>query len=161
LLTKPTNVLSKESDTVKKFLVILAVLLFAAVATVGQSNPYATPDNVDRFNEYTSALYPILAGTATRATTIQSTELPLLQALVNNNFSKMTALFFQLPVKSWAHLFSIMYVSKTSTTGSPRRILSLGDALLWLTVYDLPLGDTGHPAILDGDGVAIFPWLSL
>ena len=145
----------------KKFLVILAVLAIAAVATAGQTNPYATPDNVSRYDEFTRYLFPILDGTATRMTTIRSTDLPLLQALVNNNFSKMTAIFFQLPIESWSHLFSIMYVSKTSTTGKPRRILSLGDSLLWLTVYNLPLGDPAHPAITDGSGVAIFPWLSL
>jgi len=146
---------------VKRFLVILAVLAFATVATFGQSNPYATPDNVSRFEEYTKVFDKILAGQATRATVIQSTDLPLLQALVNNNFSKMTAIFFQLPIKSWAHLFGIQYVSKTSTTGKPRRILSLGDSLLWYGVYNLPLGDPEHPAIVNGDGVAIFPWLSL
>lgn len=144
----------------KRILVVFGLVAAMAVATVGQSNPYATPDYVDRFQVYTETLYPILAGQATRATIVQTTDLPLIQALVNNNFSVMTAIFFQLPIKSWAHLYSIKYVSKTSKSGSQNRVCDMSGALLWLTVFDLPLGDAEHPAILDDEGRAIFPWLS-
>ena len=140
--------------------IILALLvLFVSLSAVAQSNPYATPEYVDRYDVYLAALEPILFGSADRLTSINSTELPLLQCLVNNNFSKMSAIYFQLPIRSWAHLYSIQYVSKESTTGKPRRMLSLGDVFSWLPLFDLPLGDSDHPAIKNGQGVAIFPWL--
>lgn len=142
----------------KIILAVLALILLTAVIAPAQSNPYATPDYVDRYGIYMETLEPILAG-GPRLTEATSAQLPLLQALVNNNFSKMSALYFQLPIKSWAHLYSIQYVSKESTSGEPRRMLSMGDVLLWVPLFDLPLGDADHPAIRDKNGVAIFPWL--
>lgn len=142
----------------KKLIVVLVVLAVLAIGAIAQVNPYQQPEKVDRFGAITSALEAVIVGDQPRATEITAKHLDLLQALTNNNMSRMSALFFALPIRSWAHLYSVQYVSFDSKTGQSQRVVDSSAFFLWSCLFALPLGDAAHPAILNADGVAINPW---